>query len=116
VKGRLRSERARYNGRSRQAVLIRKQEAQLKAAMGDVQFSPLALAAIKRAAELSVIASELRAKRLRGEPGDTLDLIRVENAHRRALESLGITFNPKREPEKRHELADWLRSTKRDSP
>jgi len=116
TKPRTAAERARYNGRSREAVLVRKQVAELKAALGDVPLSPLAVAAIKRAAELSVIAADLRAKRLRGEPVDITAIVRAENAHRRAVVALGITTNAKREPEQPRGLDDWLRRTKRGSP
>jgi hypothetical protein len=72
-------------------------------------------AAIQRAAELSVIAADLRAKRLRGEPVDTAEIVKAENAHRRAVACLRIKLNT-REPEERQQLADWLRATKRGSP
>ena len=87
----------------------------MRAALGDVQLSPLATAAIKRAAELCVIAADLRAKRLRGEPVDTTEIVRAENAHRRAVAELGIVPSAKREPEE-HGLADWLRRTERGAP
>jgi hypothetical protein len=115
AKARSRPERARYNGNSREARLVRSQEAELKAALGDVPINPIMAAAIKRAAELSVIAADLRAKRLRGEPVDTAEIVKAENAHRRAVACLGIKFNIEREPE-RQELADWLRATKRGLP
>jgi hypothetical protein len=116
AKPRSRPERARYNGRSREARLVRLQEAELKAALGDVPVTPIMAAAIKRAAELSVIAADLRAKRLRGAPVDTAEIVKAENAHRRAVADLGIKPSSNREPEERHELADWLRSTKRGPP
>jgi hypothetical protein len=92
--------------------------AELKAALGDVPDNPLMAAAIQRAAELSVIAADLRARRLRGEPVDTGEIVKAENAHRRAVAYLDIKASgARREPEpERQELADWLRTTKRGSP
>jgi hypothetical protein len=87
--------------------------AELKAALGDVPISPMMTAAIQRAAELHVIAADLRAKRLRGDPVDVAEIVKAENAHRRAVACLGIKFSVEREPAERQQLADWLRSTKR---
>jgi hypothetical protein len=94
---------------------VRSQEADLKALLGDVPINPIMAAAIKRAAELSVIAADLRAKRLRGEPVDVAEIVKAENAHRRAVADLGIKNSTKHEPE-RHELAEWLRATERGAP
>jgi hypothetical protein len=96
---------------------VRSQEAELKAALGDVPINPIMAAAIKRAAELSVIAADLRAKRLRGDPVDVAEIVKAENAHRRAVACLGIKLGTEREqPERQQQLADWLRSTKRGLP
>ena len=54
-------------------------------------------AAIQRAAELGVIASTLRAQRLRGEPIAIDVLVKAENAADRAVRRLNIEH--KREPE-----------------
>jgi len=117
AKRRSKPEQARYSGRSREAYLVRKQEAELRAALDLVEpINPLMTAAIRRAAELHVIAADLRAKHLRGEPVDITAIVRAENAHRRALEALGITTSVKREPDERPQLSDWLRRTKRGAP
>jgi hypothetical protein len=108
MKARSRPERARYNGRSREARLVRAQEAELKAALGDVPVNPIMAAAIKRAAELSVIAADLRAKRLRGEPVDVAEIVKAENAHRRAVADLGIKSVVRCEPQDERVLAEIL--------
>jgi hypothetical protein len=68
---------------------VRRVAAELKAALGEVT-NPMMVAAIRRAAELSVIAADLRARRLRGEPVDIGELVKAENAARRAVADLGI--------------------------
>jgi hypothetical protein len=46
--------------------------------------------AIRRAAELTVAAEQQRAALLRGDPVDSLALIRLENAARRAVNALRL--------------------------
>jgi hypothetical protein len=64
--------------------------AELTAALGDVSLTPVIVASIQRAAELGVIAADLRAARLRGEQIDIAPLVKAENAFRRAVSELGI--------------------------
>jgi hypothetical protein len=114
AKERSRPERRRYNGRSAEAVAVRKAVAELKAALNLFDpINPLMAVAIQRAAELGVIAADLRAARLRGEPVDIVGLVRAEGAYRRALADVKAV---KPEPPERPGLADWLRATERGSP
>jgi hypothetical protein len=63
---------------------------EMKSVLGDAANNPIMAAAIREAAELGVIASDLRAKWLRGEPVDIAEIVSAENVHRRALGDLGI--------------------------
>jgi hypothetical protein len=105
AKARSRSERARYNGRSREARAVRRLADELKAALGDVTVDDVTLRAIQRAAELGFIASDLRARRLRGEAVDVAEIVKAENAVDRAVRRLGL--DRKREPTS-PSLAEYL--------
>lgn len=99
MKPRSRAERARYSGRSREGVSVRRLAAELRTALGTTRLDAITSAAIQRAAELGVIASELRAKRLRGDASvDVTELVRAEGAYRRAIIDLGVKPGMKREP------------------
>ena len=90
AKARSRPERARYNGRSREARCVRRLVNELKTAFGDARINPMMSAAIQRAAELGVIAADLRARRIRGEAVDIGELVKAENAAQRAIAALGL--------------------------
>jgi hypothetical protein len=53
-------------------------------------------AAIRRAAELSTLAEQMRCQALRGEDVDRLALVRLEGQASRAVRALGIETPPKR--------------------
>ncbi len=89
TKVRSRTERARYNGRSREGRAVSRLADELKAALG-APVDRVTLRAVQRAAELSFIASELRARRLRGEAVDVEEIVKAENAADRAVRRLGI--------------------------
>ena len=59
--------------------------------------------AVRRAAELTVIAEQQRTRALRGEPVDPLALVRLEGMTARAVRALGITSDTK--PRRRSLLA-----------
>ena len=105
AKARSRTERARYNGRSREARSVRRLIGELKGALGGA-VDAMTAAAIQRAAELSVIAATLRAGRLRGEAVDIAELIKAENAARRAVADLGI--RPGKAPPAGQTLNEYL--------
>lgn len=90
VKARSRTERARYNGRSREAVRVRMLAAGFRAQLGDAADNPVMAAAITRAAELVMLAEQKRAAMIRSEPVDLGDLIRLEGAARRAIADLHL--------------------------
>jgi hypothetical protein len=71
---------------------------ELQIALGGGTIDPMTSAAIRRAAELSTIAADLRARRLRGEAVDVDQLIKIENAARRAVIDLGIKPSARRDP------------------
>lgn len=58
--------------------------------------------AVRRAAELTVIAEQQRARALRGEPVDPLALVRLEGMVARAVRALGIPAE--RQPKRRRSL------------
>jgi len=89
AKARSRTERARYNGRSREGVRVRVLTAGFRAALGGPTGALMELA-IARASELVVIAEGVRARAVRGEPVDLDMVVKVENAARRAVADLGI--------------------------
>ena len=101
AKPRSRVEKRRYDGRSAQAVRVRSLIAGYVARLGvgaDIE-------RIRRAAELQVIAEELRAAALRNEPIDRAALFKAEGYADRAVRALGLDRQP--EP-KRSALTEYL--------
>jgi hypothetical protein len=90
TKARSRTERARYNGRTREARSVRLLANELTAAFGGASLDGVTLRAIQRAAELGFIASDLRARRLRGEMVAVDEIVKAENAAERANRRLGL--------------------------
>lgn len=102
-----RRERQRYNGNSPEHYRVKALAAALKAQLGDVVVDPILAAAITRAAELLAVAEQIRGQRLRGEVGVTVgDIVKIENAARRAVADLGI--KPAAEREEQSDLATYL--------
>jgi hypothetical protein len=68
---------------------------------------PSAVAAlkIKRAAELTAAAEEMRARFLRGDPVDQLAMVRLQGVADRAVRALSVGQEP---PEGHSALADYL--------
>ena len=105
-KARSRTDRARYNGRSREAVRVRTLVAGFRTQLGEAARNPVIAAAVMRAAELAMLAEQLRARAIRGETVDFDALIKLEGAADRAVRRLGIT---KPEAPKAPSLDDYLR-------
>ncbi len=110
-KGRSRPERRRYDGRSQEARRVRVLFRGYVARLSDPT-DPLLVLAARRAAELVAVAERLRAQAIRGEPTDFSDLIKIENAGRRAVRELHLkTIEEKRELS----LSDYLANKTFDS-
>jgi uncharacterized protein YqjF (DUF2071 family) len=75
---------------------VRRLADELKATFGGASLDGVTLSAIQRAAELGFIASDLRARRLRGEAVAVDEIVKAENAADRAVRRLGL--GRKREP------------------
>lgn len=60
--------------------------------------------AVRRAAELTTLAEQTRARALRNEPVDPLALVRLEGMTARAVRALGIETRPKRRSSIRERL------------
>jgi hypothetical protein len=105
-KPRSRTERARFNGRSREGVRLRMLEKQFRAQIGEAADTPVGTLAIRRACELVMLAESQRAAMIRGEAVDLSHLLRLEGVAARAIAALGL-------PLTRHEssepsLAEYL--------
>jgi hypothetical protein len=87
-KPRSRTERARFNGRSREGVRLRMLEKQFRAQLGAAADNPVTMLAIRRACEVVLLAETQRAKAIRGEAVDLMALIRLEGAASRAVRLL----------------------------
>jgi hypothetical protein len=103
---RSRTEAARFNGRTREGVRLRALEKQFRTHVGEVANTPVATLAIRRAAELVLLAEIGRAKLIRGEAVDLSHLLRLEGVAARAFAALAL-------PLTRHEssepsLAEYL--------
>jgi hypothetical protein len=85
-----RRERQRYNGNSPEHYRVKALAGALRAQLGDVVIDPVTAAAIGRAAELLTVAEQIRGQRLRGEAVSVEDIVKIENAARRAVVDLGI--------------------------
>jgi hypothetical protein len=80
---------ARVDGRSRIARRVKELVADYTVRLGG-NVGAAALAEIMRAAESVVIAEELRAKALRGEPVDMAELNKANGVAARSVKALGI--------------------------
>lgn len=105
TKGRSRTERARFNGRSREGVRLRMLEKQFRSQLGAAAENPFVTLAIRRAAELTMLAETERAKAIRGEPVDFDHLIRLESMVSRAVRALRL---PNTRKSARPSLAEYL--------
>jgi hypothetical protein len=63
---------------------------------GEAALTETQRVAVRRAAELTTLAEQQRARALRGEPVDPLALVRLEGMTARAVRGLGIETQPKR--------------------
>jgi hypothetical protein len=63
---------------------------------GEAALTEAQRVAVRRAAELTVIAEQQRARALRGESVDPLALVRLEGMTARAVRALAIESQPKR--------------------
>jgi hypothetical protein len=99
-------ERARFNGRSREGARLRMLERQFKAHLGEVANSPVAVLAVRRCAEIVMLAEVQRAKLIRGEDVDLSHLLRLEGVAARALAALGVPLT--RRDTSQPSLADYL--------
>ncbi len=70
----------------------------VEALNGDGALTEAQRVAVRRAAELTVIAEQQRARALRGEPVDPLALVRLEGMTARAVRALGIGLPSQRTP------------------
>jgi hypothetical protein len=70
---------------------------------GEAALTEVQRTAVRRAAELTTLAEQTRARALRGEPVDPLALVRLEGMTARAVRALGITSDIK--PRRRSLLA-----------
>jgi hypothetical protein len=96
----------RIDGRSKPAKRAKELAASFVAQLGDAALDAATSAAVQKAAELVVVAEEIRAKALRGEAVDFTALIKIENAARRAVADLGL--DRKRPSAPAMTLADYL--------
>jgi hypothetical protein len=90
-KPRSRTERARFNGRTREGVRLRMLEKQFRACLGEAADNPVTLLAVRRAAELVLLTETMRAARIRGEAVDVSHMLRMEGVAARALAALGLS-------------------------
>ncbi len=82
---------ARVDGRSKAAKRAKELAASFVAQLGKAAADgAAALAAVQKAAELFVVAEELRARALRGETVDLGELVKVEGIADRAVRALGL--------------------------
>jgi hypothetical protein len=95
---------ARIDGRSRAALRVKAKVAAYAVRLGATD--AVLLAACHRAAELGVIAEDLRAMQLRGEPVDLGAMAKAQGLADRAERALGL--DRKREPEG-ETIADIMR-------
>jgi hypothetical protein len=108
TKGRSRTERARFNGRTREGVRLRMLEKQFRSQLGAAAETPVMTLAIRRAAELTMLAEIERAKAIRGEPVDFDQLIRLESMVSRAVRALRLPSAREFAPPS---LAEYLAAT-----
>jgi hypothetical protein len=71
-------------------VRLRKLEAQFREQLGEAAYNPVMVLAIRRAAELLMLAEIERAKAIRGDAVDFDQLIRLESMCTRAVQALRL--------------------------
>jgi len=86
---------ARIDGRSRIALRVKAKVAGYAARLGGGA-DAVTLASYQKAAELAVVAEDLRAKQLRGEPVDLGEMAKAQGLADRAERALGL--DRKRQP------------------
>jgi hypothetical protein len=89
--------RVKVDGRSWQAVAIRKRLKAYAMAIGEAADSPAVRARILELCELEVLVAQLRANSLKGEPVDPqflFELTRMTNSCNRLRHSLGLSDRP----------------------
>jgi hypothetical protein len=84
-KPRSRTERHRFNGRSREGVRVRMLQKQFRAEIGEEADNAGVALAIRNAAELTMLAEMQRAAMIRGEHVDLSNLLRLEGVSKRAV-------------------------------
>jgi len=80
----------RFDGRSRTARRVKELAAGYIAQLGGGDVDAATLAAVKKAAELVVVAEKLRGRALRGESIDLSEMVKVQGVADRAVRALGI--------------------------
>jgi hypothetical protein len=93
-KPRSRHEISRYSGCMRPAYRIRTLAKQFRNQLGAIADHPAVKLRILRAAELAMLAEDLRAQLIRGEKIDVGNLLRLEAIADRALRQLGLDHLP----------------------
>lgn len=91
-----RRERARYNGRTAEYFRVKTLEAGFWVQLTNAT-DPIMEANVTRAAELTALSELIRGQRLRGEAVSVEEIVRIENAARRAVADLGIKSVPQRD-------------------
>jgi hypothetical protein len=86
--------RVKIDGRSWQAVAIRKRLKAYATAIGEAADKPAVRARIQELCELEVLCAQLRANGLKGEPLDLFQLGRMTNSCNRLRTSLGLCDRP----------------------
>jgi hypothetical protein len=94
VRAPLRQRAVRMDGRSAQAVAIRRRVAAYRKALGAAASEPFVKSRIVELAELEVLTAQLRANALAGQPVDLFELNRMTNATNRLRRSLGLSDRP----------------------
>jgi hypothetical protein len=98
VRAPLQQRAVRIDGRSAQAVAIRRRIASYRQALGAAAVEPFVKTRIQELAELEVLTAQLRANALAGEPVDLFELNRMTNACNRLRRSLGLSDKPPEPP------------------
>jgi hypothetical protein len=97
IRGRVRRARGDVDGRSAVAKRAQALVGRFVGALGGPAcVSPVQMLQVRRAAELTVTAEQMRASALRGERVDPLALVRLENLAGRVVAALGL--DKRREP------------------
>jgi hypothetical protein len=84
---------ARIDGRCKAALRVKAKVAGYVARLGAIA-DAVTMAAYQKAAELAVVAEDLRAKQLRGEPVDLSEMAKAQGLADRAERALGLDRKP----------------------